>query len=175
MSRFEKVSLKQWRAGVCKALKLGEYETVDKDVQLRIDELYDNIKLPQRATKNSSGYDFYLPISSMFSETPVLVPTGIRWVCDENETNQTLLIVPRSSLGTKFNLRLTNTIGVIDADYANSDNEGHIFASIVANNGTNIIVDERFVQGIIVNYNTVTDDNVTTIRNGGFGSTDEVK
>ena len=39
MSRFEKVSLKQWRAGVCKALKLGEYETVDKDVQLENEQL----------------------------------------------------------------------------------------------------------------------------------------
>lgn len=173
MSKFEKVSLTQWRESIIKTLKLNEQD-ITPEVSAEIDALYDNIQLPKRSTKFSAGYDFYLPIPAMFSTTATLVPTGIRWVCDETDSNQVLLIVPRSSLGTKFNLRLTNTVGVIDADYANSDNEGHIFASIVANDGTNIVANERFIQGIIVNYNTI-GDTISTERNGGFGSTNEVK
>ena len=34
---------------------------------------------------------------------------------------------PRSGLGFKFRLQLNNTVGIIDSDYYNSDNEGHNF------------------------------------------------
>ena len=34
----------------------------------------------------------------------------------------------RSSLGFKYNIRMCNQVGIIDADYYNNkDNEGHIF------------------------------------------------
>ena len=37
-----------------------------------------------------------------------------------------LAIFPRSGLGFKYRLQLNNTVGIIDSDYFNSDNEGHI-------------------------------------------------
>ena len=46
------------------------------------------------------------------------------------EENWVLQCYPRSGLGFKFRLQLNNTVGIIDSDYYNSDNEGHIFAKI---------------------------------------------
>ena len=51
-------------------------------------------------------------------------------MCDEGERDRVLLLMPRSSLGFKYGIRLSNTVGVIDADYADSDNEGHIIISM---------------------------------------------
>lgn len=44
-----------------------------------ITEIYSNIRLPERATKGSAGYDFFLPIDFVIKpgET-VKIPTGIR-------------------------------------------------------------------------------------------------
>ena len=100
------------------------------------------------------------------------IPTGIRakiadgWV---------LCLFPRSGLGFKYRLQLNNTVGIIDADYYLSDNEGHIFAKITndSNEGKTLTLKqgEGFMQGIFIPFGLAEDDNVQTIRNGGFGST----
>ena len=46
------------------------------------------------------------------------------------EPEWVLKCYPRSGLGFKFRLQLNNTVGIIDSDYYNSDNEGHIFAKL---------------------------------------------
>ena len=59
--------------------------------------------------------------------------------------------------------------------FNNKDNEGHIFAKnrVEKNLDKPIRINrgERFVQGIFIPYGTVDNDNVTTGRNGGIGST----
>ena len=84
---------------------------------------------------------------------------------------------PRSGLGFKFRLQLNNTVGIIDSDYYNSDNEGHIFAKLTndSNEGKTVQIKagEGFMQGIFVEYGITVDDSVTDVRNGGFGSTTE--
>lgn len=53
------------------------------------------------------------------------VPTGIKSYFDRKEV---LLLIVRSSMGFKYNIRLCNQVGVIDSDYYNNkDNEGHIW------------------------------------------------
>ena len=101
------------------------------------------------------------------------IPTGIRV---ELDSDKVLFCVPRSGLGFKYGLELCNTIGVIDADYSGSDNEGHIWVELhypeYLNNTTlEIKKGEAMFQGIILPYFKVEDDNVETIRNGGQGST----
>ena len=85
------------------------------------------------------------------------------------------MIYPRSGLGFKYRLQLNNTVGVIDADYYDSDNEGHIFVKITndSNEGKTVSLPEltAFSQGIFMQYGITDDDEVTTERNGGFGST----
>ena len=91
------------------------------------------------------------------------------------ENNYVLQTYPRSGLGFKYRLQLNNTVGIIDADYYNSDNEGHIFAKITndSNEGKTIEIKkgQGFMQGLFIEYGITYDDNADGVRNGGFGST----
>ena len=134
---------------------------------------YDSIKLPQRATKFSAGYDFYSPLDfTLWPGNTIKIPTGIR--CGMN-TDWVLMIYPRSGLGFKYQISLANTVGVIDSDYFYSDNEGHIFIKLVnrGNKPVHIKTGEAFAQGIFMQYGITEDDHVEAERNGGFGSTDK--
>lgn len=132
------------------------------------------LKLPKRATKYSAGYDIFSPYSfSLKPNEEIKIPTFVRAIMNPNDV---LFIVPRSGLGFKYYTRLANTIGVIDADYAMSDNEGHIWIKI-RNESTDKIMTikagEAVCQGIFMNYLMVDGDstNFGNERNGGFGST----
>ena len=138
-----------------------------------IEEIYKNLKLPRRATAGSAGYDFFSPVDIMLKPNETIkIPTGIRARMDDGWV---LKCYPRSGLGFKFRLQLNNTVGIIDSDYFNSDNEGHIFAKIT--NDTNedktikIEANTGFMQGIFVEYGITVDDDAVQVRNGGFGST----
>lgn len=134
---------------------------------------YESISIPARATSGSAGYDFKAPFD--FTLAPgetIKIPTGIRARIDDGWV---LMIFPRSGLGFKYRLQLNNTVGVIDSDYFGSDNEGHIMVKMT--NCTNeektisLKAGEGFAQGIFMPYGITIDDEVTNIRNGGFGST----
>ena len=165
MSHFEKVSFEQWKADC------GIKGLPDKELR----EWYDEIQLPKQATAGSAGCDFYMSFNLNFEPgTKFKIATGVRWVTDgEGDKSKVLLIVPRSGLGFKYGIRLPNTIGVIDADYCDSDNEGHILVSL--ENPSNVTVPlaagTPFVQGIIVNYEVPEGAASDAVRNGGFGST----
>lgn len=165
IAKFEKVSFEQF--------KEGYLDAVGQDGDEKIQEVYEVLKLPKRATKGSAGYDFYAPVDiALKPGETVKVPTGIRVRMEENWVLQ---CYPRSGLGFKFRLQLNNTVGIIDSDYYYSDNEGHIFAKIT--NDTNegktveIAAGTGFMQGIFMEYGITEDDDVEDIRNGGFGST----
>lgn len=157
MNKFEKISLNRFSLDMSD--KCG----------------YEDVKLPRRATKNSAGYDFFSPFDfSLTAGESVKVPTGIRVLLDDDKV---LLIAPRSGLGFKYRLQLDNTLGVVDADYSGSDNEGHIFIKITNDSKENKTLSvkkgEAFAQGIIVQFFKTIDDNATAERNGGFGSTNK--
>lgn len=175
--RFEKVSFEQY---------LKSYDNYEKMPIDEIEEIrkeYDDIKLPQRATKGSAGYDFYSPIPFALSSDEnepfpktIKLATGIRVLLDNDKV---LECYPRSGHGFKYRLQLDNTVGIIDSDYYYSDNEGHIFAKITidAKENKTLFVNqgEAFMQGIIKKFYLMEDDNVTDTRNGGFGSTTNSK
>ena len=155
MRRFEKVSK----------------EVFERDIP---DGNYDELVLPKRSTKNSAGYDFYCPISfTLMPGERKIIPTGIKVCMNDNEF---LAIYVRSSLGFKYNVRMCNQVGIIDADYyGNSENEGHIFVCL-KNEGekeVNINKGDRFVQGIFTPYLITDDDSATGNREGGIGSTNK--
>lgn len=180
MIKFEKVSLQQY---IKDCRELGR--TLSNQ---QFEEEWNNIKLPTRATTGSAGYDFYAPYSlsiespedstssllSAFApsrnQLTTTIATGIRFVTDQEVV---LICAPRSGQGFKYGLRLQNTIGVIDADYANSDNEGHIKAKLFAEiKSFRVEQGQGFMQGLILPYYVVDGDSTSGIRNGGFGSTD---
>ena len=139
-----------------------------------IKNAYDSIKIPERGTSNSAGYDFFSPFSFYLEpNTEILIPTGIR--CNMPD-GYFLLIAPRSGLGSKNRFQLNNTIGIIDSDYYYSENEGHIMLKMIydSRNQKSLYIErgKGIAQGIILKYYTINNDSATGIRNGGFGSTD---
>ncbi len=139
----------------------------------KAEAIYEGIRLPRRATSGSAGYDFFIPSDCTLAPGETAkIPTGIRaWM----EPEWVLHLYPRSGLGFKYRLQLNNTVGIIDSDYYNSDNEGHIFAKITndSNEGKTLELKagEGFMQGIFLEYGITQDDEADGVRNGGFGST----
>lgn len=166
MSHFEKVSFEQWKAD-CGVKGLNDDE---------LKNWYDAIMLPKQATAASAGCDFFMPFSLNFEGgSSFKIATGVRWVCDADEgRDRVLLVMPRSGLGFRYGIRLSNTIGVIDADYCDSDNEGHIIISMVNPSDASVMLQEGkpFAQGIVVKYEVPDGAGSDDARNGGFGSTD---
>ena len=132
-----------------------------------------DIPLPRRATAGSAGYDFVSPLEvTVPAGGSALIPTGVR---AEMEPGWVLMLFPRSSLGFRHALRLSNTVGVIDSDYAFAKNEGHIMVKLrnPLSEPVTIGRGERFCQGVFLSYGTAEEEQVTAEREGGFGSTDK--
>lgn len=165
ISKFHKVSFEQFK---------GDWtDTFGELPEEEIRTIYEGVRLPVRATSGSAGYDFFTPAAfSLGPGETAKIPTGIRAEMDENWVLQ---IFPRSGLGFKYRLQLNNTVGIIDSDYFYSDNEGHMFAKITNDSNEEKTVEikkgDGFMQGIFVEYGITVDDDVTDVRNGGFGST----
>ena len=162
VAKFSKVSFEQFNEGWQEAFG----QAVERDK-------YDALKLPTRATVGSAGYDFFSPLT--FTLEPgetIKVPTGIR---AEIAEGWVLMLFPRSGLGFKYRLQMNNTVGIIDSDYFYSDNEGHIFVKLTNDSKENktviVEVGQGFVQGLFIPFGITEDDNVSALRNGGFGST----
>lgn len=165
IAKFEKVSFEQFKEDW-----KSVFFNVDDNT---IKEIYENIKLPKRATKGSAGYDFFSPIDIVLKPNcTIKIPTGIRCKMEEGWV---LKCYPRSGLGFKYRLQLNNTVGIIDSDYFYSDNEGHIMFKFT--NATNeakllkVKAENGIAQGIFVEYGITYDDDCDDVRIGGFGST----
>jgi dUTP pyrophosphatase len=152
---FEKISIEQF----------------EKDI--KDTNLYNDAKLPLRATAHSAGYDIFAISDIMLKPGEMAaIPTGIK---SYMQTDEWFSIRVRSGHGFKYNIRLKNQVGVVDCDYYdNPKNEGHIFIALQNEGNKEFIVKkgEAFAQGIFHKYLVADDDFVETSRNGGFGSTD---
>ena len=104
MRKFEKISKEQY----------------EKDLKGKCE--YEDISLPVRSTKHSAGYDFKSPIEFELNPGEIIkVPTGIKAQMEDDEY---LMLLVRSSMGFKYNVRLCNQVGIVDSDYYNNpDNE----------------------------------------------------
>lgn len=149
-------------------------------------------RLPNRATENSAGYDFRSPTEvKLVPGEWVKIDTGVRFdgseklplprqgkfghildkilgmrYCDR----WCMKIYPRSSLGMKYGMRFSNTVGIIDADYRNN-----IMIDVTVNVPYTIQKGERIAQGILEQYYVFEDEEKPTEkRTGGMGSTGKV-
>ena len=121
-------------------------------------EDYENIVLPARATSGSAGYDFFAPKEyKVAAGETVKIPTGVRVKIDDGWFLQ---IFPRSSLGFKYRLTLDNTVGIIDSDYFNADNEGHIFIKMTNCGKVDLTIEKgkAFAQGVFLPFGITVDD-----------------
>ena len=170
VARFKKVSREQFHKDFLEKFPIENMEQEHIDA---INLMYDNIKIPQRATTGSAGYDFKVPFDvELQPGEMVTFPTGIRcWIDDD----WVLMIFPRSSVGFKYHVMLANTTGIIDSDYYYADNEGHIWVKLV-NHGDKVFSikeGDKVCQGVFVPFGVTFDDDIKLDRVGGIGSTGE--
>ena len=129
--------------------------------------------LPKRSTLHSAGYDIAI-IEDLIIE-PGEIESGITGIKAYMQDDEVLMMYPRSSLPRNYHLTIPNNVGIIDKDYySNIQNDGAISVSLY-NFGTKTVYlkkGERVAQGIFQKYLvSPLEDTVTTVRNGGFGST----
>ena len=132
--------------------------------------------LPARSTALSAGYDIHCPES--FELRPGETKEVKLQIKVQIKEGEMLLLVPRSSLGWKYNVHLVNTVGVIEPDYYNNPkNEGELGLKLY-NEGTEtlkVYKNDRLIQGIFLKFDITDDDDATGARLGGFGSTGGLK
>jgi dUTP pyrophosphatase len=156
VAKFYKISSSQWIHDV----KVDENAT-----------MLEEIPMPTRSSIGSAGYDIHTPYE--FTLKPgedINIPTGLK--CQMKD-GWFLMAVPRSGLGFKFYTRLANTVGIIDSSYYNNDsNEGHMWVKLRNEGDKDLVVNkhDRICQMIFVPFGITEDDEVTTERTGGFGS-----
>lgn len=161
--------------------------------------------IPTRKTNGSAGYDFYVAediivpsyfklydqmmdcrypevktLAGVASRTkelkarPTLVSSGVKCQLDEGLY---LELSTRSSTPLKYWLILANSVGIIDSDYYNNeDNEGEIFFQLINLSPWDIQLKagDCIGQGIIKQYDLTDNDFADKTRKGGFGSTDDL-
>lgn len=137
------------------------------------EDLYNEYSLPRRATKNSAGYDFFAIQEIVIKPGEIVkIPTGYKARFNETEA---LLLIVRSSMGFKYNVRMCNQVGLIESDYYdNPSNEGHIYVALQNEGNEEYIIKkgDAYTQGIFINFLTC-DDEVNATRLGGIGSTNK--
>ena len=158
MRCFEKISFEQFK----------------KDISDDIN-LYNEYKLPKRATKYSAGYDFYSLFDFTLKPNEIKkIPLGVKFKMNPDEM---LMLVVRGSQGFKYNVWLVNQIGIFDSDYYNNPtNEGHAYLKIQNHGDKDYVVKkgDAICQGIFTKFLTVdNEDEISNERIGGFGSTDK--
>lgn len=182
---FKKVSKKQFGETLRTLYPNFEFTT-------RImDQMYNNIKIPTRATMGSVGYDISTPFPfTLHPGCKVWIPTGLR--VEIFKEDWALLTIPKSRTA-KHSIRISNTLGLIDQDYYYADNEGHILVvlempdsshnqEVRANFGrvsTNFVESIEFkagdgiCQGIFLECGIAVGEDINQLkkRTGGFGST----
>lgn len=160
---------------------------------------FEDINLPERATKLAAGYDFEaandVVIPSIFKSgiatalkvalnkeealldeellkqvKPTLVGTGVKAYMGKDEFLQ---LCNRSSNPLKNFLLLGNGVGIIDSDYYNNENnEGHIMFQFINFGLKDLTIKkgERIGQGIFLPFLKADGDESEKTRTGGFGS-----
>ena len=159
MSRyFEKISFEQFK----------------KDCSDDI-ELYNSYLLPKRSTKYSAGYDFFSLYDFILKPGEIKkIPTGVKINMNKDEM---LMLVIRSSMGFKYNIRMCNQIGIFESDYYNNiNNEGHAWLKLQNEGDKDYVVKkgDAICQGIFTKFLTVdNEEKIINERKGGIGSTNK--
>ena len=172
MTKFEKVSYKQYISDLGFDPREKQMSIFDEALEYVMRKEYDEIILPHRSTQCSAGYDFFAPYDvSIAPGDSCTIYSGIRVIMPPDRF---LAVYPRSGLGIKYRVTLANSTGIIDADYKDANNEGHIIIKLV-NDGTRTVDIRKgsaFAQGIFQAYFLTDDDAAFGKRTGGLGSTD---
>ena len=151
---------------------LRRFKYVNRIISNGYQMLNPKFELPKRSTTKSAGYDFIVPEDTVCKSHQItMVKSGVKAYFPDNET---LLLFNRSSNPKKKGLIILNGVGVVDADYAdNQDNEGEIAGLFYNMLDEDVVLKagEKMMQGVFVQYGITDDDNDNGQRSGVFGST----
>lgn len=122
---------------------------------------------PIKATSGSAAFDIYAQEDIVIKNEPITFDLGF---ATEIPEGYAAILAPRSGLGTKHGVKLSNTVGLIDSDFRNEWK-----ATLSANNEVSIIRGERFLQFFLIKVDEfqieITESLTKTERKGGYGST----
>lgn len=137
---------------------------------MKVKRLYEEALLPTKATEGSAAFDLYA-----YTEAPLepcetfKYKTGIALEIPEGSVG---LIFPRSGISTKFGIRLSNCVGVIDSDY-----RGEIIVALHNDGDESYMINrgDRIAQLMIVDIPKIGIEEVAELSDtkrgiGGFGS-----
>ena len=130
-----------------------------------------NVRLPSKGTPHAAAFDIYMPAHGQVSSDNQVFTLGFAVAIPEGFVG---ILVPRSSMGSKHGLCLTNTIGVIDSDY-----RGEVMACMHVKEGYVPIefnAGDRLLQLMVVPHYIREVEEVDSLPetkrgDGGFGST----
>lgn len=130
-------------------------------------------ELPKRSTLHSAGYD--IAIIEDLVVKPGEIKSGVTGIKAYMQNDEVLMMYPRSSLPRNYHLTIPNNVGIIDKDYYGNEQNDGVISVTLYNFGTKIVYlkkGERVAQGIFQKYLiSPSEEAVTNVRNGGFGST----
>ena len=141
----------------------------------KIYEAWNNIKIPERKTRFSAGYDICTPVDIIIPQfSRVVIPTGIKVVFNPDEMESWhLQMYVRSSVGIKNGVVLTNGTGIIDSDYQFADNDGDMMLALMNTTyeAVEFMAGDRICQAVFALHGITSNDFAFGDRIGGVGST----
>jgi len=161
---------------VCDNEIFEKYEKKIMDIQKKV-ELYKNGKGDPHFAYIDAGFDLFIPENMDIKKNTWSnkINNGINCSMTFNGNPTGFYLYPRSSIGSKTSLRLSNSVGIIDSGY-----RGHIIAIFDCADNTNIGKTDRLVQICgpnimypiypVLVYN-IDELGITERGNKGFGST----
>lgn len=144
-------------------------------MKVKVKKLYPDAQLPTYATDGSAAFDIYAYMPGqeerrIYANTSNDFQTGLQFEIPEGHV---MMIFSRSGHGFNHNVRLANSVGVIDSDY-----RAGVKVKMVADGYSQLFVShgDRIAQGIIMPYPKVEFEEVDELSKtqrgtGGFGST----
>ena len=165
---FAKVCFKAFESDIRKFYS----EHIDQET---LRKAWEEIVLPERKTQFSCGYDVRTPINLVIApHTSVIVPTGIRVIFSDDEMKTWCLkLYARSSIGIKDKVIVTNSVGLVDADYYLAENSGDMLLALtnIGNEIRKYKAGDRICQAVFEIYGLTSDDKAVGVRTNGVGST----
>jgi dUTP pyrophosphatase len=140
-------------------------------IQVKVKKMFDDVQLPEYATPGSACFDIKAGGTGKISpRTSRVFDTGLQFEIPENHV---MLVFSRSGHGFKNDVRLSNSVGVIDSDY-----RGEVKVKLKNDSCEEFFVSvgDKIAQGMVIPYEQVkfviADELSSTERGeGGFGST----
>lgn len=141
-------------------------------LRIKVKKLVADAIIPQYATPGAACFDLHSLTEGVASkESPLVCDTGLAFEIPEGHV---MLIYSRSGHGFKSDTRLSNCVGVIDADY-----RGEVKVKLAKDSLGGILQvgkGDRIAQAMVIPVDKVTFEEVDELGStergaGGFGST----